>query len=169
MKAELILLLGGSIVAGLLYAGLPEHATMRGHDVPAIDTDSHGIVTEPEAEAIPLEELEKLRQQQATLAGELRLIDQRLHAAGVRPAARGAVHTDEDDSPGLTVYLETTEIRPGTSPSGQQWTALRFRDAGTAPDGSHQAVMSLHPGLAVSTSYPSPSTGVYRVDGARWQ
>lgn len=52
-----------------------------------------------------------------------------------------------DNPPGVTVYLETTpaEIQAATSPQGKrQWTAVSFKEAGRAPDGSNQAVMSIH-------------------------
>lgn len=52
-----------------------------------------------------------------------------------------------DNPPGVTVYLETTPaatVQASTQAPGRQWTAVSFKEAGRAPDGSKQAVMSIH-------------------------
>jgi hypothetical protein len=52
-----------------------------------------------------------------------------------------------DNPPGVTVYLETTpmDTTPAATsdPTKQQWTAVSFKEAGRAPDGSPQAVLSI--------------------------
>jgi hypothetical protein len=75
----------------------------------------------------------------------------------------------DDYKPGVTVYLETTpaEVSPGKSPpSGQQWTSVSFREVGQSPDGSKQAVMSIHKTHTVQDS----TTGLHPVrNDPNWQ
>ncbi len=52
-----------------------------------------------------------------------------------------------DNPPGVTVYLETSpaEAKPAdVQQPTRQWTAVSFKEAGVAPDGSKQAMMSIH-------------------------
>lgn len=48
-----------------------------------------------------------------------------------------------DNSPGVTVFLDTTSAEAVQTTSSQQWTAVSFKEAGHAPDGSKQAVLSI--------------------------
>jgi len=94
--------------------------------------------------------LEGLKQEQARLRDELA----RLKSPPDLSRVSTAQQTDPgsrckeaaDNSPGVTVYLETTPADPpqanGRQP-GRQWTSVSFKEVGQAPDGSKQAVMSI--------------------------
>ncbi len=91
--------------------------------------------------------LNALRKEQALLRDELRQL--RAQQSYQQRQAIGAGNCSDagDNAPGVTVFLETTpaQSRQPSSPMvSRQWTALSFREIGQAPDGSRQAVMSIH-------------------------
>lgn len=85
-----------------------------------------------------------LLKEQALLREELgRLKSQAdLRQASSRQAVEGDGNCrDDDNAPGVTVYLDTSQA---DAQPARQWTAVSFKEVGPAPDGSKQAVMSIH-------------------------
>lgn len=157
MKPNLLLTTALSIVAFALYVGLPEESERtpsngdrrwERSDAPNLDTPD---ILQLKREYLRLrDEVKQLRIAQERLLNTLQ--------------AGGSKQTRADDSPenapsGVTVYLETSP--PNDSPvadGSKRWTAVSFRDAGAAPDGSRQAVMSIH-----NTTIPAPAAIPARV------
>jgi hypothetical protein len=93
--------------------------------------------------------LASLRAEQAKMRDEIKQLKSsggtRQHVS-TQNAEDGHCHDNGDNAPGVTVYLETA---PNEAPAansdkpGRQWTAVSFKEVGTAPDGSKQAVMSI--------------------------
>ncbi|QSA96102.1 hypothetical protein [Methylococcus sp. EFPC2] len=151
MKTQLVVLVAGSILASLLYAGLPEEASLRDLKASPGDAESsgHGV---PASRPVGADTLGHEESAFADVASET--------AIEGRVAGMAAIETDqpfrdyEDYAPGLTVYVETAEIFQTAADPGR-WTAIRFHDAGVAPDGSRQAVMTIHPNLSAPSSVPA--------------
>lgn len=106
-----------------------------------------------------------LLKEQALLREELgRLKSQAdLRQASSRQAVEGDGNCrDDDNAPGVTVYLDTSQA---DARSARQWTAVSFKEVGPAPDGSKQAVMSIH-----KASVNPEAPGFTRVkNAAHWQ
>jgi len=172
MKIELVLLIAGAAIAALLYTGLPEQAPRSAITSPAAPADADGKGSSAaQRPSAAVTELERLRREQSVLAQELRRLDRQINTGGMRAAgddgtrAVGDDGGDAKDQPGVTIYLETGSTPAPASPD-KLWTAVSFRDAGTAPDGTHQAVMTIYPDLPTSRT---PSAGTYRATGSRWR
>jgi hypothetical protein len=173
MKIELVLLIAGAAIAALLYTGLPEQAPRSAITSPAAPADADADGQGSSAAQRPgaaVTELERLRRAQSVLAQELKRLDRQINTGGMRAGDDGARTVGDDagdakDQPGVTIYLETGSPSAPASPD-KLWTAVSFRDAGTAPDGTHQAVMTIYPDLPTSRTHP---TGTYRATGSRWQ
>ena len=80
------------------------------------------------------------------LAGNIGIF---LGMSGGQAALVGQECTDYGDNPpGVTVYLETSPTEAAPQADARQpawrWTAVNFKEAGRAPDGSQQAVLSIH-------------------------
>jgi hypothetical protein len=93
--------------------------------------------------------LVSLRAEQAKMRDEIKQLKSSGGAhrqVSTQNAENGHCNDNGDNAPGVTVYLETA---PNETPAanadkpGRQWTAVSFKEVGTAPDGSKQAVMSI--------------------------
>lgn len=83
--------------------------------------------------------LEQMWREQARLSAAV----QRLETASA-VADKGGSCADAE-APGVTVYLDTSQVAslPTSQAPAAQWTAISFKDAGQAADGSKQAVMAI--------------------------
>lgn len=115
--------------------------------------------------------LEAMRKEQARQQSELARLSSAMDVSKAHfPQQAGGGHCKEsgEDAPGVTVYLETAsaEDLPRTDAAGtRQWTAVSFKDVGPSPDGSRQAVMSIH-----KADVKSGAGGFMPVQAApRWQ
>jgi hypothetical protein len=162
MKLNLLLTIALSLVAAGLYFGLPEEGSLS----PADDT---GELAQNEIQNLDILQLRKeylrlhIEVKQLRIAQE-RLLDT-LQASG-KYRSRAASDDSGEPAAGVTVYLETTPPEATQSVAGgRQWTSVNFRDAGQAPDGSRQAVMSIH-----NTTIPAPAAiPAQKKAGALWR
>lgn len=164
MDHKLIFFAALFLLSVLLFAGLPEsdsHPTSNDQE----STDSstvQGHQTDATGAAIA-----RLREEQARLQREIKLLKTKLD--GPSGMTQKAGHQsqvcdgtqDAEEPSGVTVYLETSSVP--SSDRDPQWTAVSYRDVGTAPGGSRQAVLSIHqtrpPTTSVVSASPVQKTG----------
>jgi hypothetical protein len=144
MDHKLILLPLLLLIAVFLFAGLPD------------DSDRHASSDRQPAErpsSTPVnsgrtDELADLRKSYALLLRETEKLEAKIESrnehlssyevdTGHCADSRNRV---PQDSPGVTVYLESSSTDVNSAPN---WTAVSFRDAGSAIDGSKQAVIAI--------------------------
>lgn len=137
MKPNILLFVLLILISSLLFLSLPEEASFT-----TVQSEAQAGQSR-EASA----ELQRMRNDYAKLLQEMSLLRARLeqgemskidsHKTSVPVEA-----ADDGSAPGVTIYLDTSKL-PAESNQSHEWTAVGFHDAGRAPDGSKQAVLSI--------------------------
>lgn len=165
MDYKLIVFTALFLLSILLFAGLPEvdtRPTANGQD----PVEAHAHVQGRQTAGLS-EEILRLREEQTQLRREIKLLKMKFEAPDDRTQPAGYQGRfcndtkDADEPSGVTVYLETSSI-PSNDP---QWTAVSYRDAGTSPGGSKQAVLSIHQMRPAN----APVVSSYSPTDADWQ
>ncbi|WP_045227025.1 hypothetical protein [Methyloterricola oryzae] len=164
MKPNILLFVVLILISSLLFLSLPEEGSYS----TAQSDGQAGQSREASAE------LQRMRSDYAKLLQEMALLRARMEQRAVtniesHKASVPVETTDDGSAPGVTIYLDTSKL-PAESNQSQEWTAVGFHDAGRAPDGSKQAVLSITKlTRPAGSQQPQTSETVRTIPVSHWQ